>query len=55
MKILSALAAAGLLLMAGNAAASSFIGTTDTIGSSLDQSSIWIIPITLSPSVPTTK
>lgn len=38
MKILSALAAAGLLLMAGNAAASSFIGTTDTIGSSLANS-----------------
>ncbi|MAG67495.1 DUF2388 domain-containing protein [Pseudomonas sp.] len=38
MKTLSALAAAGLLVVAGNAAASSFVGTTDTIGSSLANS-----------------
>ncbi|UJJ32552.1 DUF2388 domain-containing protein [Halopseudomonas maritima] len=38
MKTLSVLAIAGLLAVAGSASASSFIGTTDTIGSSLANS-----------------
>tara|TARA_Y100000815_G_C12967587_1_gene359122 strand:+ start:117 stop:431 length:315 start_codon:yes stop_codon:yes gene_type:complete len=38
MKTLSVLAVAGLFAVAGSASASSFIGTTDTIGSSLANS-----------------
>tara|TARA_Y100000780_G_scaffold101963_1_gene92494 strand:+ start:95 stop:409 length:315 start_codon:yes stop_codon:yes gene_type:complete len=38
MKTLSVLAVAGLFAVAGGASASSFIGTTDTIGSSLANS-----------------